>query len=48
MADFSIEAAPRTVVGKKVKQLRRDGFVPASMYGPKDRTRKVTIPLSCP
>ncbi len=28
-----IVAEPRTVTGKKVKQLRRDGYVPAVIYG---------------
>jgi large subunit ribosomal protein L25 len=30
---ITLQAEPRTVVGKKVKQLRRDGFVPANVYG---------------
>lgn len=30
---LAIDAEPRTVVGKKVKQLRRDGLVPAVIYG---------------
>lgn len=29
----TIAAAPRTVIGKQVKQLRRDGFIPAVIYG---------------
>ncbi len=34
MADeILIEAAPRTVIGKQVKQLRREGLVPAVIYG---------------
>lgn len=28
MADFSLNAEVRTVEGKKVKQLRREGFIP--------------------
>lgn len=28
-----IQAAPRTVLGKKVKQLRRKGILPANVYG---------------
>jgi len=28
-----VAAEPRTIVGKKVKQLRREGFVPAIIYG---------------
>ena len=30
---FSLVAEPRSVVGKKVKQLRRDGWIPAVIYG---------------
>jgi len=30
---IKIEAEPRTVVGKKVKQLRREGWVPGVVYG---------------
>lgn len=44
MADFSIEAQPRTVTGKKVGQLRRDGFVPATIYGPKTEPVSVQFP----
>lgn len=34
MADRAvIEAAPRTVLGKKVKQLRREGRLPANVFG---------------
>lgn len=33
---IKIEASPRTVVGKKVKQLRRNGIVPAVIYGVSD------------
>lgn len=34
MADFSINAELRSVKGKKVHQLRREGFVPGTVYGP--------------
>ena len=34
MADYVIEAQPRTITGKKVSQLRNDGLVPAVVYGP--------------
>lgn len=30
---ISFEAEPRTIIGKQVKQLRRDGLVPAVIYG---------------
>ncbi len=35
---FSIDAQPRTVVGKQVKQLRRNGLIPAVIYGQDDVT----------
>lgn len=35
MADFTIEAQPRDVRGKKVKRLRKVGMVPISVYGAK-------------
>jgi large subunit ribosomal protein L25 len=44
VADFSIEAQPRTVTGKKVGQLRRDGFIPATIYGPKTAAVSVQFP----
>jgi len=33
MSDLTIEAQPRTIVGKKVKDLRRQGILPANIYG---------------
>lgn len=39
---LAIEAEPRAVVGKKVKQLRREGMIPAVVYGIND---PVTIQL---
>jgi large subunit ribosomal protein L25 len=32
--DIMLLALPRTVVGKKVKQIRREGWVPIVLYGP--------------
>lgn len=34
MAEFSLNAEKRDVIGKKVKQLRRQGIVPGTIYGP--------------
>jgi large subunit ribosomal protein L25 len=34
MDGLILMAEPRTVVGKKVKRLRREGFVPGVVYGP--------------
>ncbi|MBC8098327.1 MAG: 50S ribosomal protein L25, partial [Armatimonadetes bacterium] len=44
MADFTIEAQPRTVVGKKVHQLRVQGLVPCTVYGPKIQAFNIQIP----
>jgi large subunit ribosomal protein L25 len=33
MAHQKLQAAPRTIVGKKVKVLRRQGLLPANVYG---------------
>lgn len=41
MADFSIKAGKREIIGKKVKQLRRQGVVPGTIYGPK--TQPVSV-----
>jgi large subunit ribosomal protein L25 len=34
MADIVLRAEPRAARGKKVRFLRREGLVPASLYGP--------------
>lgn len=44
VAEFTIDAQPRTVTGKKVGVLRREGFVPATVYGPKSDPVNVQIP----
>ena len=33
MADYQISAQPRTILGKKVRKLRREGLLPAVVYG---------------
>jgi large subunit ribosomal protein L25 len=43
MADLEFAAQRRTVVGKKVRQLRREGLVPGIVYGP---VVKGTVPVS--
>lgn len=35
MAEFKLTADKRDVIGKKVKQIRREGLVPGTIYGPK-------------
>jgi len=40
---FELEAETRTVSGKKVKQLRRNGLVPAVIYGLNDKPENVQV-----
>jgi large subunit ribosomal protein L25 len=42
--DVTLRAEPRTVVGKKVKALRREGLIPGVVYGPVvDGTIQVSV-----
>ncbi len=41
---FTIEAESRALVGKKVSQLRRQGIVPVTIYGPKSQPQNLQIP----
>ena len=34
MAMVELTAQPRTILGKEVKKLRREGIIPAVLYGP--------------
>lgn len=43
MEEITITAQPRTVVGKQVRQLRRDGLVPAVIYG--RRTEPIAVQI---
>jgi large subunit ribosomal protein L25 len=36
---LNIAAEPRTVVGKQVKQIRREGLIPAIIYGQKEAVK---------
>ncbi len=42
--NYTLEAQPRTIIGKKVKQLRRQGLVPVSVVGPKIEPFNLQIP----
>lgn len=44
MADYTIEAQARTITGKKVSQVRKSGFVPVTVYGPKVQPLSLQIP----
>jgi large subunit ribosomal protein L25 len=41
---FVIEAQSREIVGKKVSQLRRQGIVPVTVYGPKAQPVSLQVP----
>ncbi len=41
---FVIEAQSREIVGKKVSQLRRQGIVPVTVYGPKSQPMNLQVP----
>lgn len=43
MAQIELRAEPRTVVGKHVRHLRREGWVPAVLYGPGSQPRALQI-----
>jgi len=41
---FALEAQPRTAIGKKVKIVRKQGFVPGTLYGPKMEPLSIQFP----
>ncbi len=44
MAEFTIEAQPRSMTGKKVRRLRSQGLVPGVVYGPTIEPVSVQLP----
>jgi large subunit ribosomal protein L25 len=44
VADFTIDAQVREVTGKKVSQVRNQGLVPVTVYGPKTQPVSLQIP----
>ena len=44
MAEFAITAETRKVIGKKNRALRREGYVPAVVYGPGSQPMSVQFP----
>lgn len=46
MATLTLSATPRTVVGKQVKRLRREGFVPGVVYGHGLESQSVQLPAN--
>lgn len=45
MKKHKLEAKPRTVVGRKVKRLRTQGIVPATLYGKTTEAISIELPL---
>jgi len=43
MKTYSLKAQPRTIVGRKVKHLRTQGFLPATVYGKKVQSASVQV-----
>ncbi len=44
MADYNLDVQQRTIIGKKVSQLRDQGLVPATIYGAKTQNVNIQIP----
>src|SRR3989344_3955948 len=42
---LTLKANPREVLGKKIKSLRKEGFLPAVIYGAKEASRPVVLNL---
>src|SRR3989344_6864041 len=46
MDRIALKAEERTVLGKKVKQLRRDGVLPAHVFGKQVETKHVSVKVN--
>ncbi|MBI2613925.1 MAG: 50S ribosomal protein L25 [Candidatus Levybacteria bacterium] len=44
MKRFSLKVEPRKIVGKKVKKLRKEGFLPANIYGKGVKSLSLQVP----
>lgn len=44
MKRYSLSAEPRKITGKKVKVLRRDGILPANVYGKDIKSQSIQLP----
>lgn len=45
MKRYKLTAEPRKIIGKKVKKLRRDGILPANVYGKGIKSQSLQLPL---
>ena len=43
MAKIKLQAKERKIFGRKVKQLRKAGFIPANVFGPKTKSKALTL-----
>lgn len=43
MSDLKLSAQPRNLIGRKVRQLRRAGLVPATVYGKKQEAQSLQV-----
>lgn len=46
MAKLKIEAKERKIFGRKVKQLRKQGIIPANVFGPKTKSKAISVDAS--
>ncbi len=46
MKRFKLTAEPRKITGKQVKKLRRDGILPANVYGKDIKSQSLQLPLT--
>ncbi len=45
MANYKITADTRTVLGRKVKRLRKEGILPANIFGKKVKSTAIQLPI---
>jgi large subunit ribosomal protein L25 len=43
---YTLEAKPRKITGKQVKKLRREGLIPANVYGKDIKSQSLELPLT--
>src|SRR3989304_6492481 len=46
MKRFVLKAEPRKIIGKKVKKLRREGILPANVYGKDIKSQSLQLPFA--
>ncbi|EKD86603.1 MAG: hypothetical protein ACD_37C00223G0004, partial [uncultured bacterium] len=46
MKRFKLTATPREITGKQVKKLRREGILPANVYGKDIKSQSLQLPLT--